>query len=165
MPRDPLEDEAPLRMSILDRLLDDDPEQAVERPLSRRKQIELIKEGLRRDLEMLLNTRRRYLLWPDDLPELTYSLANFGLRDVSFEDVHSEAFRQQFLVIMRDAIDRLEPRVRALEITLAPARDQGDTLIRFRIRGQVQLHQGLEPILFETSLEPVQRLVMVRGEA
>ena len=50
--------ERPVRPSVLDRLIDDDPRSNVEPPLTRSQSVRQFKTALRRDLEWLLNARR-----------------------------------------------------------------------------------------------------------
>jgi type VI secretion system protein ImpF len=57
MPR--WEPEQSVSLSFLDRLIDLDPKVASDGPPSRAKSVRQLKASLRRDLEWLLNTRRR----------------------------------------------------------------------------------------------------------
>ena len=56
---------APLRLPLLDRLLDDEPKIKSEAPMTRNASLARLKTAVRRDLENLLNTRRT----PDYIPE------------------------------------------------------------------------------------------------
>src|SRR2546426_2327746 len=47
----------PVTLSVLDRLLDDEPKSKVEGPLTHSKSLAQLKVAIRRDLENLLNTR------------------------------------------------------------------------------------------------------------
>ena len=71
----------PLVPSVLDRLLDDDPEISREAPASRHQVLRELKMAVRRDLENLLNTRVRCLALPAHCKELNQSLVNYGLPD------------------------------------------------------------------------------------
>ena len=55
-----------------------------------------VKQSLQRDLENLLNTRRRATGWPADLTELVLSLANYGIPDIAGADLGSAENREQF---------------------------------------------------------------------
>jgi len=52
------EREGPVTLSVLDRLIDQEPERKLEPPLTRSQSLRELKAALRRDLEWLLNTRR-----------------------------------------------------------------------------------------------------------
>src|ERR1700722_18345008 len=77
-------------LSVLDRLMDNDPKSpTVEAPLTRAESVRALKQGVRRDLEWLLNTRRN----PDD-PEFSRvetenSVYNYGLPDFSSYSIAS----------------------------------------------------------------------------
>src|SRR5258708_37796186 len=68
---------------LLDRLTDGDRKGLGERLRTRAMSVRLLKESLRRDLEWLLNTRRIREESIDPKAELTRSLYNYGLPDVT----------------------------------------------------------------------------------
>jgi type VI secretion system protein ImpF len=158
-------DDLVLAMPMLDRLIDDEPDQAADRDLSLADQIERIREGVRRDLEILLNTRRRFLALPPRCAELPMALAGFGMPDVAHESIEDELFRDSFRDMVAQTVARFEPRLRDIEVALGAPRSASDTHLRFRIRATLQVHAGLEPIVFESSLEPLQRLIMVQADS
>src|SRR4029077_20362835 len=55
----------PVTLSVLDRLLDDEPKSKVEDPMTHSKSLAQLKIAIRRDLENLLNTR----CTPEPMPE------------------------------------------------------------------------------------------------
>ena len=57
MPR--REASGPVTLSVLDRLIDNDPKNNSEVPLTRPQSLRELRAGLKRDLEWLLNTRRK----------------------------------------------------------------------------------------------------------
>ena len=59
-----IRDDQPLVPSVLDRLLDDEPQNTHETPKSRNQVLRDLKQSVRRDLENLLNTRWRCIAWP-----------------------------------------------------------------------------------------------------
>ena len=50
--------ETTITVSVLDRLIDLEPNNRMENPLSRSQSVRLLKNAVRRDLEWLLNSRR-----------------------------------------------------------------------------------------------------------
>ena len=153
-----------IALPLLDRLCDDEPDRPEDRPLSLQQQLSLVREALRRDLEFLLNSRCRFLGLPPDYTALMPSLASFGIPDIAHEDAQSSRFRTALSERMSMIIRAFEPRLRDVQIELAPPRSAEDSLLRFRIRAELLLREGLEPVIFQTSLEPVQRLVRVESE-
>ncbi|MGH9901235.1 MAG: type VI secretion system baseplate subunit TssE, partial [Pyrinomonadaceae bacterium] len=81
-----IDHEVRITLSVLDRLIDYEPEISREAPSSRSKSLHQLKQSLRRDLELLLNTRHTREL-PPGLKELNNSLAAYGLPDYSSANV------------------------------------------------------------------------------
>src|SRR3954470_18006227 len=77
----PIRSDQPLVPSVLDRLLDDAPETTTEPARSRAQLLRDLKQSVRRDLEDLLNTRRRHLDLPPGLAELDHSPLAYGIPD------------------------------------------------------------------------------------
>ena len=70
-------------LAVLDRLIDREPENRVEAPLSRAQSVRLLKSAVRRDLEWLLNTRRIADEPEEGFREVNRSLYLYGLPDFS----------------------------------------------------------------------------------
>ena len=75
--------------SVLDRLLDAEPETKQEAPATRQKSLRDLKAAVKRDLEWLLNSRQVVGGVPDELKETSHSLAAFGLPDAAPFDAGS----------------------------------------------------------------------------
>ena len=87
---DPISTREELLPSLLDRLLDDSPEQSTE-PLWHEGQVlKVIKRGLCRDMQELLNARRPLDQIPEQYTELRTSLLNFGLPDLQSLEVRDD---------------------------------------------------------------------------
>ncbi len=69
--------ESPVSLSVLDRLIDREPERKLEMPLTRAQSLRELKAAVRRDLEWLLNTRRTILPVSEALKEVQHSLFIF----------------------------------------------------------------------------------------
>src|SRR5258708_3280685 len=96
--------------SLLDRLLDDEPELSREAGKSRHQVLREMKQSVRRDLENLLNTRRRCVPPPGELKELGQSLATYGLPDFTSASMTSPEGREAFRQTVEAAIRACEPR-------------------------------------------------------
>ncbi len=123
--------------------------------------LSVLREGLRRDLEGVLNTRRRFLSPPGELDELGHSLLAYGLTDFTNAPLRSGAFRQAFVAEVRSALQRLEPRIRDFEVTIQDSDEVGDRILRFRIVGFVRFGGATSQIRFDSHVDPV-RCVIVR---
>src|SRR5271167_2168409 len=71
------------QLSLLDRLIDQEPERLRDAPVSPAESMAILRQSLRRDLEALLNTRRRWRSWPEGYTELGVSPVGFGIADFS----------------------------------------------------------------------------------
>ena len=70
---------APMRLPLLDRLLDDEPKSKSEAPMTRSVSLARLKIAVRRDLEALLNTRRTPDIIPEGSVEILRSVYYYGL--------------------------------------------------------------------------------------
>ena len=156
------EREGPVTLSVLDRLIDQEPERKLEPPLTRAQSLRELKAALRRDLEWLLNTRRTIEEPPASLKELEHSLYNYGLPDVSSLYLRSSNDQDTLLKAIRVAINFFEPRLLNIKVTLEPAAD--DTrVIRFGIEGLLRMDPAPEHVFFDTMLEPMSGQYQVKG--
>jgi len=149
-------------LSVLDRLIDQEPERKLEPPLTRARSLRELKAALRRDLEWLLNTRRTIEESPASLKELERSLYNYGLPDVSSLYLRSSNDQGTLLKAIRVAINYFEPRLLNIKVALEPAAD--DTrVIRFSIEGLLRMDPAPEHVFFDTMLEPMSGQYQVKG--
>ena len=144
--------------ALLDRLIDEHSDRAGDDLPS----LSRLKEGLRRDLENLLNTRRRFLRPPSDLDQLNESLLNYGMDDLTNESVNSPQFRHDFVIMVEDVLRRLEPRISQFEVVLLDNPDPIDRTLRFRIVGNVNLGGDRHELQFDSHVDPVSAGIVVR---
>jgi type VI secretion system protein ImpF len=149
--------------SVLDRLIDEDPDRVLEAPLSRSKSIEDLKQSVKRDLEWLLNTREDAAGAPSGLKELAHSLAAYGLPDFSAFNVKSSSDHARMQRILEKAIGSFEPRLEGVIVTLVPVHDLEQKL-RFRIDARLRVEPAPEPVTFDTVLQAVSNQYTVRAE-
>jgi type VI secretion system protein ImpF len=148
--------------SVLDRLIDEEPDQALEAPPSRSKSIEDLKQSVKRDLEWLLNTRQNAAGVPSGMKELTHSLAAYGLPDFSAFSVKSPSDHMRMQRILERAISSFEPRLEGVTVTLIPVRDIEQKL-RFRIDARLRVEPAPEPVTFDTVLQAVSNQYTIRA--
>ncbi len=154
--------EGPVTLSVLDRLIDQEPERKLEPPLTRAQSVRELKAALRRDLEWLLNTRRTIEPSPSSLKEVERSLYNYGLPDVSSLYLRSSKDQASLLEAIKSAIDFFEPRLMSIKVTLEPA--AGETrVLRFGIEGLLRMDPAPEHVFFDTVLEPMSGQYQVKG--
>jgi type VI secretion system protein ImpF len=147
-------DDQPLVMSLLDRLLDDNPESQQEAPRTRSQAMRDLKQAVGRDLENLLNTRWRACSWPPNLDELDVSLVNYGIPDFTGANMSLASEREQLRRLVEQVIRRYEPRFKSVKVSLRENRDEFDRTLRFRIDAVLYAEPAPEPVAFDSLLEP-----------
>lgn len=141
--------------SLLDRLTDTNPDMPNDQAPSATEPAKPTGAALRRDLEMLLNTRCRPTTPPEELEELENSLLTLGVEDFFSANLVTDHQRQLFVVALRSRIARFEPRLEDLSITVLPDASPRQRNLRLRIEAQYRARPGLPPIVLETRVDPV----------
>jgi type VI secretion system protein ImpF len=147
---------------LLNRLLDADPG-APEMPQpSAAEALEALRAAVRRDLETLLNARRRRRPLPAALPELATSLLNYGIPDPTSGTYAIAELRAALVKDVELTIRRFEPRLSQITVTMLGEDDDLGRALRMQVEANLRADPVPEPISFETLLEPVTRDVTVR---
>lgn len=160
MPR--IDDEIRINLSVLDRLVDFEPEAKAEAPPSRSKALRQVKQALKRDLEWLLNTRR-VLEVPDELPLLANSLLAYGLPDFSNSSVRSAGDQHDLTLALEVTLKRFEPRLEDIVVSVANA-SVLERAFRFKIEARLRIDPVPEPISFDTTLQIGSGNFAVKGD-
>ncbi|OLE51438.1 MAG: type VI secretion system lysozyme-like protein [Acidobacteria bacterium 13_1_20CM_3_53_8] len=158
-----IDNEIRVTISVLDRLLDYEPEITREPVASRAKSLRQLKQSVRRDLEWLLNTRQTVGGAPSDLKELSNSLAAYGLPDFSNLSIESADDQKRMQREIEDAVRIFEPRLEDVEVTIEPARST-ERILRFRIDARLKVEPAPEPVTFDTMLQLGSGQYIVQGE-
>jgi type VI secretion system protein ImpF len=141
--------------SMLDRLLDSEPDVSREAPKDDTRVLREIKDAVRRDLENLLNTRARCVSWPPSLEQLPASLVNYGLPD--FTNTYARAVEDPdtFIKVVQFAIEQFEPRLRDVRVELLSSNVATDRALRFKIDATLYVEPVEDKVFYSSSLEPV----------
>ncbi len=107
--------------SVLDRLVDTEPHLSREAVQRRLFDSDQIRASVVRDLENLMNTRRKITVPPPGFEEVNRSLHMYGLPDFSSENPRSPVFQRRLLQAIEQAITRFEPRLRNVSVRLDPS--------------------------------------------
>jgi type VI secretion system protein ImpF len=121
-----------------------------------------LRDGLRRDLENLLNSRRRFIGWPPEFTELEDSLLAYGLEDFTHETLSSASFRRDFTDRVALLLSRLEPRIQVHEVKVLDNTDALDRRLRFRITGVVRFGKERHSLDFDSFIDPVECDIVVK---
>ena len=143
---------------LLDRLLESSGQVDLHRPHQVLRQL---REGVRRDLEYLFNTRYRCISAPEEHEYLESSNINFGLPDLSTINLTSADSRKRFCRDIERTILDFEPRIRSVKVSTQDKVDVEDPSIRFRVEAVLHVNPASEVIVFDSTLNPVTQLVDV----
>jgi type VI secretion system protein ImpF len=153
----------PVTLSVLDRLIDDDPKRSAEVPLTRAQSVRALKTALKRDLEWLLNTRRTIEPAADSARETVRSVYHYGFEDVSSKSVLSSQDQNTLVKDMESALAIFEPRLKRVKVRMESAGGSTHSL-RFVIDGLLDVDPAPEPVRFDTVLEIGKGAYEVKGE-
>ena len=142
--------------------MDDAPAQERDRIRSNVEVLEELRASVRRDLQSLLNARRRWRSWPSALKELATSPIGFGLPDFSAGAFGEPARRDQLRREVEDTIRRFEPRFVSLKVQLLDGNDPLSGTLRLRIDALLDADPAPEPVGFDTFLDAARDEVVVR---
>ena len=151
----PFDSQQPLLPSLLDRLVDTEPEQSSE-PLWRGSyRIDELREHVRRDLEYLMNTRHGR----DDLvtrsSELSVSTLSYGLPDFTGMIGGGVEASERIRSVVERAVRDFEPRLTNVQVEVRDPEFAYDRNIRLTIHATLSVYPIVELVTFDTNLEPV----------
>jgi type VI secretion system protein ImpF len=153
-----------ITVSVLDRLVDLEPETQVENPLSRSQSVRLLKQAVRRDLEWLLNTRRICDPPDEGLKEVNRSVYVYGLPDLSSLTMASAGDRGRLVKQILATISLFEPRLTNVRLVMVETQDQIKKDVRLRIEAMLKMDPVPEPISFDTVIELKSGNCLLSGE-
>jgi len=155
MPK-PIPSESQLLPSLLDRLLDDHPEESREPAWRDVQVVRVLKASLCRDLQNLLNAHRLLAVIPEAYAELKTSLLNYGLPDLQSMEVREDHDLGLLCRLIEESIQVFEPRlqgVRVRPVIDAEGRKLIDRRVRFEIEAVLVVEPLREPVLFSSLLD------------
>ena len=156
--------EGPVTLSVLDRLIDEEPNSRVEGPMTRSDSLRRLKAAVRRDLEWLLNAHQPVQAPPEGATELEKSVYTFGLPDICSMNLSSSSNAQDLARIMEGLVATFEPRLLAPKVSLIPGRGGPLPELRFSIEGLLAIDPMPEHVSFDTVLDVTGAEYHVRGE-
>jgi len=150
------------RLPLLDRLLDEAPDDPIDPPLSAAAAMAMLRASVQRDLEALLNARRRWQSWPVHLDQLPLSSLGYGLPDFTAGALNDPAQREWLRAEIEATIRRFEPRLATLRVASLDSRDPLEPRLRLRIEALLHAEPGDEPVTFETVVDATTAEVTLR---
>ncbi len=138
---------------LLDRLFDDAVGLGAD-PLLRGLTLEQMKACVARDIESLLNARigpRGDVL--SDYPLARASIISFGLDDFVGLSLANPKDRERICAAIRDAINRHEPRLTKVVVSIAP-NASAQQFLNFSVTAMLVLAPAVEAVSFDALLQP-----------
>ena len=145
--------ETTITVSVLDRLIDLEPENRMENPLSRSQSVRVLKSAVRRDLEWLLNSRRICDPPDESLKEVNRSAYTYGLPDLSTLTMAATGDRNKLVRQILATINMFEPRLANVRLVLIETPDSAKKDVRLRVEAMLRMDPVPEPISFDTVIE------------
>ena len=153
---------ARVQSPLLDRLIDDALDQQRDPPVSAGDSLVALRNSVRRDLEALLNARRRWRSWPAHMTQLATSPLGYGIPDFA-SGAFNEARRQEELRSeIEETIRRFEPRFLSVRVHLIDTQERLETTLRLRIEAMLHAEPAPEAVTFDTLVDPTTDDVVVR---
>jgi type VI secretion system protein ImpF len=153
----------PIQPSLIDRLIDREPENRKEAQDSRNQSLKELKDSVRRDLEWLLNSRRCPVDVPASAKELLRSVFSFGLPDITGVAMSSGEDRARLARMVEAAVTVFEPRLQNVTVSMKPVTPDSH-LLRFQIEGLLRTEPAPARVFFDTTLELSRGEYEVAGE-
>jgi type VI secretion system protein ImpF len=151
-----------IRLSVLDRLTDFQPEVTAEAPVSAWEEMREIKAALCRDLSALLNTRRAETDFDPGFEQATNSILTFGVTDFTAYNLKNRLEQDRVRLSIERAIRQFEPRLTRVAVTVEAA-DSLRPVLRFEISAMLRIDPGGQAVLFDATLYRDSRRIAVTG--
>jgi type VI secretion system protein ImpF len=150
------------QLPLLDRLIDDAPDVARDAAVSLAEAVVLLRRSVRRDIEALLNARRRWRSWPEGYDQLAMSPVGYGITDFAAGAFNDPAQRDRLRSQIEQTIRRFEPRLAQVHVVLVDSDNTLDATLRLRIEALLRTEPAPEPIVFDTLVDPATAEVQVK---
>jgi type VI secretion system protein ImpF len=142
-----------IEQGLLDRLIDLEPDNRSEAPMSRPESLRNFRLSVKRDLEFLLNTTRMPIEVPEFCGEVNKSVLFFGLPDVASISVQDFNDEQRLMHSLETAIQTFEPRLARVRVTGRERFSAAQQAITFHVEAMLMIEPAPERISFDTVLE------------
>jgi type VI secretion system protein ImpF len=149
----------PLLPSLIDRLLDDEPDVSTEPAWSWTQDVRNLKQSVMRDLEALLNTRQTRADLLRDAPdaEVAQSVLTYGLPEVASATPSDPLACEELRRAVQEAIRRFEPRLLDVRVHLREAENASERKLHLVVEGSLDMTPEPVPVVFDTVVEEATR--------
>jgi type VI secretion system protein ImpF len=151
-----------IQQGFLDRLVDLDPLNRQDAPMTRAESLRQFRLSVKRDLEWLLNTTRMPIEIPEACEELRNSLLFFGLPDIASISLQNPGDETRLLRSLEKSIEMFEPRLSRARVTSRDPYRSTQQSITFHVEAMLMIDPAPERISFDTVLEVTKGAYSVR---
>lgn len=150
--------------SVLERLLDNEPDRTADPLSSISTQVRELREVIRRDIEALLNTRRCPVSPSVHLRELVNSVFTYGVDGFMSANLVTEKAKTTLARKLEHCIAQTETRLTDIRITILKDHVEGQRTLNMRIEAILPLQEVMQTIQFETRLDPSSQRFVIEAQ-
>jgi type VI secretion system protein ImpF len=151
-----------VQLPLLERLIDDAPDRERDPPMAPAEAMQALRQSVRRELEALLNARRRWKSPPRGLTELPGSPIGYGIPDFAAGVFNNQGERDRLRLEIEATIRRFEPRFLSVRVHLTDNEQRLDASLRLRIEAVLHAEPAPEQVTFDTIVDTVNDNVRIR---
>jgi type VI secretion system protein ImpF len=151
-----------VQLPLLERLIDDAPDRERDPPMAATEAMQHLRQSVRRELEALLNARRRWKSPPRELTELPGSPIGYGIPDFAAGVFNNQGERDRLRLEIEATIRRFEPRFLSVRVHLTDGEQRLDASLRLRIEAVLHADPAPEQVTFDTIVDTVNDNVRIR---
>jgi type VI secretion system protein ImpF len=149
-------------LSLLDRLIDAEPESSKEGQLGSWEQRRQFRNSLCRDLTALLNTRRAERDFDPVYEQATASLLSFGIIDFTAYNLKAQIDQDCVRRSIERSIRQFEPRLTGVTVSVEHF-DPLRPVVRFQVSAMLRAEPAADALLFDVTLHRESRRIAVSG--
>lgn len=116
-----------------------------------------LRDSVQHDLQSMLNTRIRFISPGKELKDVQDTIFNYGLPDLTAQDLTSEQGRQEFVAWIERTIRRFEPRFKSVRVT--PLEEPGTDGVTFRVDAILYADPAPEDVTFDSVIDPLTQTI------
>jgi type VI secretion system protein ImpF len=142
-----------VQQGILDRLIDLEPDNRFEAPMSRAESVRQLRQSVKRDLEWLLNSTRMPIDVPESCKEVENSVLFYGLPDIASLSIQNSSAQTGLQRSLEKAIETFEPRLSKARVTARGKYRATNQSVTFHVEAILLMDPVPERFSFDTVLE------------
>lgn len=148
-----LKNQLVLMPSVLDRLIDNEPDRSLEPEWARAQGVMELRDTVKRDLESLLNSRQTRAELMDDSDEVSTSMLTYGLPDFTSTGGGGVDEHEMLRRAVERTIERFEPRLRHVDVAIVPPKSSFERSLHLTISAMLWIDPEPIPVSFDTIVQ------------